>query len=359
MKWDIISVLEGHDWRCDMSGTSRFRIIALILLIIWCNWPGFSIKLASFPNLVEPEILSIRNDRIFISQRATVFIYSLKDFKLINKFGKIGEGPQEFKINPPDWPLKIRVLPEYIFVFSIGKISFFNLDGDFIKERKIPSVFSLQPIDGKFAGEFQIQEDRTNYRTINLYDEDMNKISEVCRHEHVFQGHSRNVEILKKNFLYEVCRDRIFVSAREEFVIDIYNDSGKLIRTIKREYERPRVTEADQQEVHQVFRREYGPMYQTFKQLVKIADYYPAIWSIMADDNNLYVLTYKRANGKYEFFIYDLEGNFKNTVFLPMIKLDPFRPFPLCFSDQRIFQIVEDEDTEVWELHMNHVNLKK
>ena len=39
-----------------------------------------------------------------IFDRRRIFIYSFKDFKLLTKFGKSGEGPGEFKINSPVTP---------------------------------------------------------------------------------------------------------------------------------------------------------------------------------------------------------------------------------------------------------------
>jgi uncharacterized protein YlbG (UPF0298 family) len=70
-----------------------------------------------------------------VTQEATVFIYSLKDFKLVKKFGKAGEGPREFRILP-QLPLNIDARTDQIIVNSFGKVSYFTKQGEFIKEVK-------------------------------------------------------------------------------------------------------------------------------------------------------------------------------------------------------------------------------
>ncbi|MCP4215475.1 MAG: hypothetical protein GY765_12545, partial [bacterium] len=53
-----------------------------------------------FSDLLKPTSLVVADEQIYITDGPSIYIHSAKDFKLINKFGKVGEGPQEFKVHP-------------------------------------------------------------------------------------------------------------------------------------------------------------------------------------------------------------------------------------------------------------------
>jgi hypothetical protein len=84
--------------------------------------PGKAVPL---PGLINPESIAIDGAKAFITEKASVYIFSLKDFKLLNKFGRRGEGPAEFKATP-GIALKLYVQPNYLLINSMGKISIFS-----------------------------------------------------------------------------------------------------------------------------------------------------------------------------------------------------------------------------------------
>ena len=45
-------------------------------------------KIATLEELIKPDIMFIGDDRMYITEGASIYIYSLKDYKLIKKFGK-------------------------------------------------------------------------------------------------------------------------------------------------------------------------------------------------------------------------------------------------------------------------------
>jgi hypothetical protein len=93
---------------------------------------AFAEKLAVFPDLKRPRSIIIDHDRMYIPDCPEIYIYSLKDFKLIKKFGRAGAGPGEFR--PTVIHFKINVQPDYIFVNSTNKASYFTKEGNLIRE---------------------------------------------------------------------------------------------------------------------------------------------------------------------------------------------------------------------------------
>jgi hypothetical protein len=80
----------------------------------------------------------------------------LKDFALKRKFGKPGQGPQEFAPTPGSTgSLTIYPQTDSIVINSPGKVSFYTKDGKFIKEMKFSAGLMggfYQPIGSQFAG---------------------------------------------------------------------------------------------------------------------------------------------------------------------------------------------------------------
>jgi len=86
--------------------------------------------------------MAVDDTQLYVTQEASVFIYSLKDFKLVKKFGSAGQGPQEFFL-VPTVPLTIDVQMDQIIAVSIRKVSYFTKQGEFIKEVKMKSMIFL------------------------------------------------------------------------------------------------------------------------------------------------------------------------------------------------------------------------
>ena len=124
-----------------------------------------------------PEFLEIDDEQFYVTQRGEVYIYSFKDFSLKTKFGKTGEGPQEFKLGDGGQGLTVFSYEDFLLLNSIGKISFFTKDGKYIKEMRTSSSVqapaSFQPAGKGFAGMgvATSSEDQSASVTINLYDE--------------------------------------------------------------------------------------------------------------------------------------------------------------------------------------------
>jgi hypothetical protein len=52
-----------------------------------------------------------------------------------------------------------------------------------------------------------------------------------------------------------------------------------------------------------------------------------------------------------EFFIYNFNGQFLKRLFLPAAYLDGLRPCPTYIKDNKLYQLIENEEEEEWELH--------
>jgi len=97
-------------------------------------------RVAILPDLDKPSSLKVDNSQIYIVDGARILIYSRKDFHLIKKLGRGGEGPGEFKsYHGGRQRLYIDVQSDEIWVSSNEKLSVFYKNFVLKEDHKIPA----------------------------------------------------------------------------------------------------------------------------------------------------------------------------------------------------------------------------
>lgn len=94
---------------------------------------GQAEKVAVFEEFGQPEGIYFGNDFIYVQEKTTIFVYNPKEYKLITKFGKEGEGPGEIKRNPFGGPMAVTPYNDKVYISNFGKLSIFSKTGEFIK----------------------------------------------------------------------------------------------------------------------------------------------------------------------------------------------------------------------------------
>jgi len=310
-------------------------------------------KLATLPGLFKPNPIAVDDQQLYICDGVTVHIYSLEDFTRKATFGKPGEGPQEFLHNPSaPASIMIAAFPEYLLVGSRGKISFYSKDGKFIREQKVPGgqMFGIyQPIGNNFAGMGgSLGEDRSMALTINLYDADFKKIREIHKQSFMKKG---MLSFPAVNPIFYARENRIIVPGGEEFAINILDAEGNKVTSISREYKRLKVGDDYKKGVHDFLKAMAKDRYELVKQMLTFRDTFPAIQAFFVEDGKIYIQTFMGKDGSDEFFIYDLNGKFLKRLFVPFKYLNPVIPSPFAIKNDTLYQLIENENEEEWELH--------
>lgn len=337
------------------------KINLLILLLLLATFV-LAAKIVPMPDIIKADIIKVDGHDMVIAQGAAISIYSLKDFKLIKKFGKEGEGPQEFKTFM-GFGLTVDIYPEHILVNSIDKISYFTRKGEFIKEKKISAWTNITTFQGKFVGSaIQFGQKTGPKMAFNLYDSKGEKIKEICSHPLPLLRGKGTVTLLdlisQINPQYQTSVHRIFIGGKQTFEIDMYDSEGNFLKTIKRDYKKQELTGDDKNKFLEVYK--IHPIYKNFweslEKVIKIPDYFPAYKNFLVSNQKIYVQTFKKKQGKTEFFIFDLEGKYLKTTFLPLVYQDIMTPYLYAIDGGKLYQLAENEDEE-WELRISEINL--
>jgi hypothetical protein len=315
------------------------------------------------PGPLRPLTIDLDKTHVYVTEDVTVYIYSLKDFRLVKRFGRQGEGPEEFKVFP-GVPVLINVRTDDLIVNSIGKVSYFTKDGTFKKEIKIPGGFNVGfiPIGEKFVGMGLVQENKINYKTLNIYDARLKKINEIYRTLHQQQPDKMGIKVSEKSFDYDVYDNKIFISGSEKFVIDVLDSDGKPLYSIKQDYELIKFTPEMKDMVLDYLKTDYKTRayFDVIKWRLRFPDTLPAILDIFVSNQKIYAVTNKTGENKKpgvkerEVYIFEVKGKLLKKVFLPIVE-SGIEPFPFCIQNEKLYQVLERDNDEAWELHITDI----
>jgi hypothetical protein len=302
--------------------------------------------------------------QVFITEDINVYIYSAKDYSLQKKFGKEGEGPQEFKrhLNPMREYIRIFVQPKEILVNSIGKISYFTRKGDFIREMRVMlSVGGYIPVGNHLVGFGMDQKDKTRYITLNLYSPQCVKEKEFFRVKAPLQE-GKNIDPVKMSVGMLVVTIRVednkMFYRGDDQKIYAFDENGKQIYSITPEYEKVKFTKEWENRYINFSKNDYRYkyVYQQDKHRIKFPEYFPLIRDLQVANKKIYIITFKSINDKKECYIYDsAEGKFIKKAFIPLAEKNVQELDPYTIKNGKVYQLVENMEEE-WELHVIDIN---
>lgn len=311
----------------------------------------FGERLAILTEVNKPNFMLVDDNQIYIGEKFSIYIYSLETYKLKRKFGKQGEGPEEFKSLMFVWQTS-----DQLVISSDAKLSFFRKNGEFVKE--IRNKYGINgffiPLKHGYVGRGMQQSENIIYNTINLYDADLNKGKELFRVKSP-QQETGKIIFLKQMFLYLIYDDKIYVASKEGFIIDVLDHTGRHLFSVNRKYERRKFTPDDEKGIRKYLKLRFGDLYDAYKPRLAFPEYFPAIQSYWIQNNQIIVLTWKTMKDKFECFIFDLKGELLKKTFLPFAFDTPVRAYPYQIWKGKLYQVIYNEDIKEWELHVTNI----
>jgi hypothetical protein len=340
----------------------KMIIILLLLFFFLFTELVFSKKISSFPELNRPFSILIAKDRLLITDGPVVYIHSMKDFSLLNRFGKAGEGPGEFKvfatINQGSVVLALK--GDKIMVTSLGRVSFYTLNGEFVEQKNIQSLFGfgiIRPFDTRYVGLGAAGDAMKQYFTLNFYTPEFKKGQELIRIIAFEQG--KNINPVSIGILPAVysSQDHIFFLDYEG-LIHQFDKHGKEVMVVNiskldKEYSRLAVSQERKDRYIQYFLSDsrFKPQFERDKNIVKFPEIFPQIKDIRVDGGKIYAVSFLEKNQQKEMYILDSKGQIIKKMTVSLGDINPRELTPYTIKDGTLYQLVENPDTEEWELH--------
>lgn len=309
----------------------------------------FAQQVIPLPGLLKPQRIYIDHEQCFITEGATIYIYSLKDFKLQKKFGKRGEGPGEFRESGEG--IKLDFKPDSIIVTSIGRFSYFTRDGQFIKEARIsnPRRSEFQELGSGYVGTELLVDKKGVFFTVNLFDKNLKKGKEIYRFKHPFFPRSKPINpVFLRTSTYYVYQEKIFYDD-EDGIIHVLDSKGKELYSIRPRYERVKVKDIHKKRYLMFWRTDLRAEYDAFKERLKFPSAFPPIRNFHIVDNKIYVITYKEKDNQCKMLVFDLKGKLLKEVFVSLVDICMLIPdlfnYYTIYKD-KLYILRDNQDTE-------------
>lgn len=330
----------------------KFKLLMIFMLLAgMCYARDVKVKTVPLPQLMTPDAVQADGENLYFTDGFSIKIFSLKDFQLKKTFGRQGEGPKEFK-----GFMIAYVQPEYIFINSPGKVSYFTLDGEFIKEIRTTHIFGRFKPLGKehFVGYIYSREKKIRYESIYIFDSKFNKVREIYKRKH-FLVKTGSINLIEERPpFFCILDDRIFVDGVDG-VIYVFDKTGKQVGAIRHDYERIAFTVGHKKRFVDFLKKDKDSKeyYEANKQRFAYPDYFPPIRMFHVTGGKIYVMTNKETAGKNEFIIFDLKGKVLKKLFIPVAPFEESMiPLFYTISNGKLYHLVDNEETEEWEVRI-------
>jgi hypothetical protein len=314
-------------------------------------------KVTVLTEIKQPKNIAVDATQLYVAENATVYIYTLDDFKLIKSFGRKGQGPQEFQTYP-HIPITIDVSTDKLIVSSIRKISYFTRQGEFIREvRALSLALYLQPLGDGFLGRSHVNYDGFNHAVVNIYDAKLNKLKEAYRVKDPYQGPGKGYKVLDKVFVFRAYDNKILVPGKDDATIDVFDRELNKRFSIHLDQKKRKIDQKTRKQLTRLLKTspETKDAYELIRPLT-FPGYFPVIANFFVDDDTIYVMTWKKEDGFNEFFTYDMNGKFKKRLLIPIRYETELSAYPTTIKKGKLYQLVENENKEEWEFHVSEIN---
>ncbi|MEN8152920.1 MAG: hypothetical protein ABFR75_02775 [Acidobacteriota bacterium] len=330
-------------------------------LILLFSVFSFSANMGTLNEINKPKTLSVKGDKLIITEEESIYIYSLETLKLTKKFGKEGEGPGEFKMGHGVVSLNIDISDNNIIVNSSTKITWFSMEGEYIREKKVPPMKYLIPMNYGYAGNCLINAGKKfPVQSVCLFDKNFKKVETLMTSD-VPVGMGAKRMMPPYNFKYLVHNNKIYLSAgKDKILIKVFDQKGKELNNIKLSADSLPVSSKYKNMVRTFYKTD--PAFKNFwprmKDRLYFPEYFPGLKDLFVDKNRIYIQTWNKKGGNLEWILLDKTGKELKRIFLPQGKESAIVYSPYTIANGKYYYLKEDIDEEVWGLFVMDLDKK-
>ncbi len=337
-------------------------IVGVLLCVLFLH----AEKEHTFFDLLNPRYLIVDKNQIIISDYPHVFLYSLDDYSLIKKIGREGMGPGEFHVIQANMNLKERGLvlsvnPDHIAANSTSRLSYFTRRGDFIREIKLSYGINAKflSLGDRLLGFLPLREGKLS---VTLFNTNLKKKNEILNCDYWFNLQSRKqanfFDRASDTLFVSVYKNRIYLARGDAplFAIHVFDFKGNKLFTVEHDSEKFKIPSSFIGEIHEHFKIKFQRSASYMIENLNLPKYFPAIRNFSVQDDKIYVLTFKKVSQEDEVLIFNIKGNLLKKLSLPVKEMNPEHLCPFSFYNDKFYQLVFNEETGNWELHITGIN---
>ena len=284
---------------------------------------------------------------ITVDEEERIYVLDLKEahVKVFQKtgeylktIGRKGQGPGEMQM-----PIYVQITSKNEVLVNdtmTQRLSFFSLDGKYLRQKSTAKTRNPIPIKMDSQGNLIVftagAPPPVGGKELKVYDSNLELLTTVAQEERGTRG---IIDIGKSSLYCAVSpSDNIVWGDSKEYVLQILNQEGNLIKRIIKEYNPVEITAEDKEKYEKQYE---APVKRGMK--LNFRAHFPAFSEISVDDEErVFVKTYERVEGKEELFYFDVfESGGKYIAKIPIqARLNRYS----IWKKKKLYTIEEDEE---------------
>jgi beta-lactamase regulating signal transducer with metallopeptidase domain/Tfp pilus assembly protein PilO len=317
-------------------------IVALVLLggLIRINWTMAAqevlVKTATFPFLSDPIQMEFDETQLYLVEKTAIHVVDREDYTLLRTIR-----PHNLSIQ------RIDVQTEEIVVTgSHAVIAFDKQRGEKTREYRDDENTLLQvlPLGERWTGLYD--EDSSGNLAIAICDSTGEECTEVLDVESPCDRETGKCNYFKTSWGINTSYGRLVTAFDTDFRILIFDKHGRQLSEISRDDQaRLPITKDFQEKYANVMK---------LKDLddVEFSGHFPVLAFIKVADGKIYAFTYQEHDGKRECFIYNLDGTYLGTRYVPEKHPWPnMNSGPTTIKDGKMYELARED--QHWYLYMS------
>jgi hypothetical protein len=293
----------------------------------------------SFAEIAALDVLKDGTAYVLDMKDNRVRIFDVRG-KFLRAFGKKGQGPGEL-----NQPVGLIVTPENeVLVEDVlnQRLAVFTLDGKFLRHISTAKALGLSRIKMDRRGlivarSMGLGDAGKMFMDVKTYDKDLNPKIKLAAVEFPISLQGKLNPFSAMTLVYELDgQGRLYLGSQRGYEIKVLSLEGKLVKTIRRDYDPVAITKEDKDEMLKLIPNISGV---NVKDMIQFPAVFPPYGNfVLADEGRLLVQTYEKGRVKKEFYwdVFDAEGRFVAKV--------PIAHEILLWRDGKVYFIVENED---------------
>ena len=240
------------------------------------------------------------------------------DGKFVHSFGKKGQGPGELQM-----PAGLHLAPgSELAVDDVlaKKMVYFTKEGKYIREvsyvTRLALVNLIMDPSGNFIGREMKLEGQEMFFEIVKLDSKMNALFSLDKigFPIPIPGSGNKINLMDMISIYQFDNSgNIYYGRNRDYEINIYTQDGKLVKSIRKDFQSQKITEEDKEEILSRLDSlpNMGPV--SFRKMFEFPKMFPPFQSFTIDENSRIIFrTWEKGQEKDSFIhdVFDSEGRF-------------------------------------------------
>lgn len=322
----------------------------ILMAVISLLSQGLVAENIELEGLNKPSFLTADDKNLYIVDGTDVKIFSLKDYSKTGEFGKKGSGPGEFQAGRRgSAQITVDAGGKELLIYNARRHLFFTKDGKYIKEKKINRMTSpLTPFQSGFIGTMFARAENGFQIKFVWMDSSYNNVKELAVWT---RSRGRGFSPFGQSVKYSAVKDRIFWFDSEKGRIMSADKMGGTVKESELKIEERVLGDSGIKGIEEYFKMRFGAAnFSRFRQRMSFPENYPSVMRMASDSKYLYIITWNVKGDKREVIVLDSKGSEVKRAYFSLEMEDTMNIAPYYFKDGKMLQIVENEDSEEWEL---------